>query len=73
MTDSTPNRPTTGLDLKLARIARRVKLVTLAESMGLDHSTLSKLEARAIVSDEQARRYREALATFPDVATGTAA
>lgn len=60
---------TTGLDLKLARTAKRVRLTDLAAQMGITHSTLSKLEARALVSDQQSDRYRRALATFPDVAT----
>lgn len=62
--------PMTGLDLKLRRIAKRVRVMDLAERMGYrNHSRVSHIEASAIVTDEAARRYLDALDTFEDVAT----
>lgn len=58
----------TGVDLKLERVARQVKAMDLAERMGVSRSYLSQLEGRYSVQPEMARRYREALATFPSLA-----
>jgi transcriptional regulator with XRE-family HTH domain len=61
--------PTTGLDLKLERTAARVRVKDLALAMGVTSGHVSNLEARAIVTDESATKYRAALATLPTVAT----
>ena len=60
---------TTGLHLKITRTARRVRVIDLAARMGVVHSRVSQIEATAVVSDDAAARYLEALETFPDVAT----
>lgn len=59
--------PTTGLDLKLKRVARRVRVIDLAQAMGVRHSRISQIEAQAVPSTEMIDRYLAALATFPDV------
>lgn len=60
---------TTGLDLKLRRTARRVRVIDLAARMGVVHSRVSQIEATAVISDDAASRYLTALETFPEVAT----
>lgn len=57
----------TGLDLKLRRTARRVRVVDLARVMGVKHSRVSQIEGTAKVTQRAAARYLAALATFPDV------
>jgi hypothetical protein len=60
----------TGLDLKLRRIARRVKVIDLAKAMGYaHHSRISQIEGSAVVQPDTAERYMTALSTFPEVAT----
>lgn len=61
--------PTTGLELKLKRVAKRVRVTDLADRMGVGHPRVSHIEASAIVTDEARQKYLEALATFDDVAT----
>ncbi len=61
--------PTTGLDLKLKRVAKRVRVTDLAARMGVHHPRISHIEGSAVVTDEAARRYLEALATFDDAVT----
>jgi hypothetical protein len=53
----------TGLDLKLERVARRVKARAIAEAMGVHPSRISTIEAEHYPSPETVVRYREALAT----------
>jgi len=60
---------TTGLNLKLRRTACRVRVIDLAARMGVVHSRVSQIEATAVVSNDAAARYLDALATFPEVAT----
>jgi transcriptional regulator with XRE-family HTH domain len=60
---------TTGLDLKLKRVAKRVRVTDLADRMGVGHPRVSHIEGAAIVTDTAARKYLTALATFDDVAT----
>lgn len=65
---------TSGLDLRLERVAARVKLKDLAAAMGKDRRTVGAWEVREVVDADLAVEYREALATFSDVpTTGTAA
>jgi transcriptional regulator with XRE-family HTH domain len=59
----------TGLDLKLQRTARRVKVTDLARVMGVQHPRVSQIEAQAVVTQRAAAQYLAALATFPVVAT----
>lgn len=55
----------TGLDLKLRRVASRVKVKHLADAMGVSSSRLSRIESPDYhVTIEMERRYSEALATF---------
>lgn len=61
--------PTTGLDLKLKRVAKRVRVTDLATRMGVGHPRVSHIEGSALVTDDAARRYLDALATFDDVVT----
>lgn len=51
----------TGIQLRLLRTAARVKTRALADSMGVHSSRVSQIEAQAIVTDETAARYRDAL------------
>lgn len=62
---------TTGLDLRLERVAARVKLNALAERIGRDRRTVGRYESLAVVEPEIAETYRAALATFREVATAT--
>lgn len=59
----------TGLDLKLARVARFVKATDLAARMGTSPSAVSRIESRFAVDPAIAKKYRDALATFPAVTT----
>lgn len=58
----------TGMDLKVARIRQSVKATELAARMGVSRATVTNIEQRFAVKPEQARQYREALATFPTLA-----
>lgn len=51
----------TGIELRLLRTAARVKTRALADSMGVHSSRVSQIEAQAVVTDETAARYRDAL------------
>lgn len=60
----------TGMDLKLRRTRLRVTTISLAERAGWkSRQRISQIEALAVVPQETAARYLEALATFPDVVT----
>lgn len=65
--------PTTGLDLRLERVAARVKLIDLAARMERDRRTVARYEGLAVVDEQVAGEYRIALATFRDVAMPTEA
>lgn len=62
----------TGLQLKLLRTRKRVKAKDLAERMDVRPGRISQIEALAVVSEQAAGRYLEALATFPDVVESAA-
>lgn len=64
--------PMTGIDLKLKRVAKRVRVTDLANVMGVTHPRVNHIEGSAIVTDDAARRYLEALDTFDDVAQAVA-
>lgn len=57
----------TGLDLRLRRTAKRVKVIDLARVMGVKHSRVSQIEGTSRVTQRAAAKYLAALATFPDV------
>lgn len=59
---------TTGLDLRLERVAARVKLIDLSKRMGRSRATVARYEGLAVVNPDVAFLYREALATFREVA-----
>ena len=59
---------TSGLDLRLERVAARVKLIDLAKAMTRSRATVARYEGLAIVPDDSAAEYRMALATFREVA-----
>jgi len=61
--------PTTGLDLRLERVAARVKLIALAEAMKRDRRTVARYEGLAVVDPGVVNEYRESLATFGDIET----
>lgn len=52
---------TTGMDLRLARTAARVKSVELARAMGVSVSRVSRIEQQDRVIERLERRYLEAL------------
>lgn len=52
---------TTGLDLKLERVAARAKAIDLAEAMGVSRQRVSAIESLAVVPEDAATRYRTAL------------
>lgn len=53
----------TGLDLKLARVAARVKQRAIGTEMGVSESRVSAIEREAVVTPELAARYLAALDT----------
>lgn len=57
----------TGLELKLQRTARRVKVIDLARVMDVRHPRVSQIEAQAVVTQRAAAKYLAALSTFPVV------
>lgn len=63
----------TGLDLKLARVARRVKQRVLGAAMGVSESRISSIEREAVVTPELAARYLAALDTCATSTSGRAA
>lgn len=69
---SSPDEPT-GLNLKVERVAARVKGVDLAAEMGVSPSRLSAIEREQYPSAENVRRYRTALSTCKNVRTPKAA
>jgi DNA-binding transcriptional regulator YiaG len=63
----------TGMDLRLRRTAARVKITDLAARMGRSRATIHRYEGLAVVPNEAALEYLDALATLQDVATRKAA
>lgn len=57
----------TGLELKLRRVAARVKQQDIAAEMGVTKSRVSGIEREGFPSAETQRRYLEALETLTDV------
>lgn len=53
--------PTTGLDLKLLRVAARVKQRPIADGMGVSVSRVASIERETIVSETTRQRYLDAL------------
>lgn len=64
--------PTSGLDLRLERVAARVKLIDLSARMAKDRRTVARYEGLAVVPPEIVDEYRESLAAFREVATEAA-
>ncbi len=64
---------TTGLDLKLRRVAADVRSGVLARAMGVHPSRITYIERSRVVSPEIAERYVAALATCTTVRTTDAA
>lgn len=62
----------TGLELKLRRVALRIKVQDLAERMGVSASRISAIENQAVVTDETIRRYLDALTTSATIPTSQA-
>lgn len=63
----------TGLDLKLARVAARVKQWQLAHEMGVSPSRVAAIEREAVVTEDTEARYMQALGTCDTRTSGTAA
>jgi plasmid maintenance system antidote protein VapI len=57
----------TGLDLKLKRVAARVKAQDVATSMGITKSRISAIEGLPQVTEATAERYLAALDTLTNV------
>lgn len=51
----------TGLELKVRRVAARVKAIDLAQAMGVSASRVSSIEREAVVSSAASKRYLAAL------------
>lgn len=64
---------TTGLELRLERVAHRVKLQDLAARMGRSRATVHRYEGQAVVDPTAAAEYRKALANIVEDATKAAA
>lgn len=58
----------TGMDLRLLRISKRVKVTELATAMGVTHPRVSQIEAQAVVTERTTTRYLEALRSLERVA-----
>jgi len=61
MRQVTSHIPTTGLELKLRRVAAGVKAKAVAGQMGISSSRLSRIEVPEPVTDRMAARYLTAL------------
>lgn len=61
MADQNFSKPKSGLDLKLRRTAARLKVQDVAGRMGVKPARVSQIEALAVVTDETATRYQQAL------------
>ena len=57
----------TGPDLKSARMRQAVTQQELAARMGVNVATVSRLEGKYALKPATARRYLDALATFPSL------
>ncbi|MBX3031902.1 MAG: hypothetical protein KF809_17280 [Chloroflexi bacterium] len=66
-------KPTTGLELRLERVALDVKVKDVAAAMGAPASSVSRLEKMRQVTEASAARYRDALARCAAVATSEVA
>lgn len=64
--------PTTGLDLKVKRVAADISSTDLALAMGVTISRLSHVEGSRKVTPKAAIKYLDALATLTTKATETA-
>ncbi|TAL40869.1 MAG: XRE family transcriptional regulator [Salinibacterium sp.] len=54
----------TGLQLKVERTKRRVRVTDLARVMNVTHARVSQIEGQAVVTDDAAEKYLKALSTF---------
>lgn len=52
---------TSGLDLKLERVAARIPSATMAQALNVSASRVSHIEALAVVTPSMVLRYRGAL------------
>ncbi len=59
----------TGMDLKLRRTEAREQMQELAARMGRSRATIHRYEGLAVVPDDIARLYFQALVTSRDVTT----
>lgn len=62
----------TGMQLRILRTAARIKTRDLAASMGVHSSRVSQIEAQAVVTEETAARYRDALDRIALTTSGVA-
>lgn len=58
-----------GHDLKVERVKANVKAVALAAELGVDKSTVSRIESKWFVEPEWVDRYLAALATCSTIRT----
>lgn len=58
---------TTGRQLVVERVAAGVRQSRLAKEMGVSRQTLWSIEQRALVPEDRARQYREAIARICDL------
>ena len=61
---------TTGMDLKVRRVAAGIKQRDLAARIGVTRQTLTRWEGLPIVRSEDAQRYMAAVQTVRDVYAG---
>ena len=54
----------TGMDLRLLRVSKRVRVGQLARAMGVSHPRISQIETLAVVNETTTLRYLEALRTL---------
>lgn len=64
---------TSGLELKLERVAARVPGKALAQALGVSDGRVSHIEALAVVSPAMVLRYRQALRACGTVGTSEVA
>lgn len=60
--------PTTGHQLRVERVAARISVNAITAAMGVSRTTVWSIERQAIVREDQAAAYRDAIARLAKAA-----
>lgn len=60
--------PTTGHQLRVERVAARITVNAITKAMAVSRSTIWSIERQAIVREDQAQAYRDAIARLTKAA-----